>query len=68
MIRLLALLFALVPLAAYAVDAGEQLRNDIIYGYQGNRNPFIDHPEWVAIAFQTPCAGTVDPIFKDSFE
>ncbi|WP_144017362.1 endonuclease [Ekhidna lutea] len=30
------------------VDAYEQTRNDIIYGYQGNRNPFIDHPEYVA--------------------
>lgn len=29
------------------VDAMEQSRNDIIYGYQGNRNPFIDHPEYV---------------------
>lgn len=23
-------------------------RNNIIYGFQNNRNPFIDHPEWVA--------------------
>ncbi len=22
-------------------------RNDAVYDYQGNRNPFIDHPEWV---------------------
>ena len=22
-------------------------RNNAIYNYQGNRNPFIDHPEWV---------------------
>lgn len=27
------------------VDAFETQRNDRIYGYQGNRNPFIDHPE-----------------------
>ncbi|MBG0855062.1 endonuclease [Streptomyces spinoverrucosus] len=26
----------------------EERRNDVIYNsYQGNRNPFIDHPEWV---------------------
>ncbi|MFG2332446.1 endonuclease I family protein [Streptomyces sp. NPDC048604] len=26
----------------------EKRRNDVIYNsYQGNRNPFIDHPEWV---------------------
>jgi endonuclease I len=29
------------------VDNWERIRNDKIYGYQGNRNPFIDHPEYV---------------------
>lgn len=29
-------------------DAFEEHRNDVIYSdYQHNRNPFIDHPEWV---------------------
>ncbi|MEU9757103.1 endonuclease [Streptomyces althioticus] len=29
-------------------DAFEQRRNDVIYeSFQHNRNPFIDHPEWV---------------------
>ncbi|GAA2256304.1 ribonuclease [Streptomyces ruber] len=29
-------------------DAFERRRNEVIYSsYQGNRNPFIDHPEWV---------------------
>ncbi len=29
------------------VDDFERRRNDVIYTeYQGNRNPFIDHPEW----------------------
>ncbi len=23
-------------------------RNNAVYNYQGNRNPYIDHPEWVA--------------------
>ena len=33
-------------------DAFERRRNEIIYSsYQGNRNPFIDHPEWVASIF-----------------
>jgi endonuclease I len=27
-------------------DAAEKARNDVIYSFQGNRNPFIDHPEW----------------------
>ncbi|MGE1114755.1 endonuclease [Priestia megaterium] len=30
------------------VDDRERRRNDIVYSdYQHNRNPFIDHPEWV---------------------
>jgi endonuclease I len=29
------------------VDDFEMNRNDLIQGYQGNRNPFIDHPEFV---------------------
>ncbi|MDE6441372.1 MAG: endonuclease, partial [Clostridia bacterium] len=28
------------------VDSIETTRNDVIYGIQGNRNPFIDHPEY----------------------
>jgi endonuclease I len=34
------------------VDDAERLRNDLIYDlYQGNRNPFVDHPEWVGAVF-----------------
>ena len=33
-------------------DATERNRNQVIYAsYQHNRNPFIDHPEWVASIF-----------------
>jgi endonuclease I len=37
------------------VDAAEQLRNEVIQTYQGNRNPFIDHPEWVGCIYQSIC-------------
>lgn len=40
------------------VDAVEMARNDVIASYQGNRNPFIDHPEWVACVFEGECDGT----------
>lgn len=34
------------------VNAAEMRRNDIIYElYQGNRNPFVDHPEWADLVF-----------------
>lgn len=32
-------------------DARERARNDVVYSFQGNRNPFIDHPEWVNAIF-----------------
>jgi endonuclease I len=37
------------------VDEAERLRNDLIQTYQGNRNPFIDHPEWAACIYQNVC-------------
>ncbi|MGX5173922.1 endonuclease [Aliikangiella sp. IMCC44653] len=39
------------------VDAMEQRRNDVIYSHQGNRNPFIDHPEYAACVFANDCSG-----------
>lgn len=33
------------------VSEAEIHRNEVIYKYQKNRNPYIDHPEWVDIAF-----------------
>ncbi|MCZ6598592.1 MAG: endonuclease [Planctomycetota bacterium] len=39
------------------VDDRERARNDVVYSFQGNRNPFIDHPEWVACLFEGNCDG-----------
>jgi endonuclease I len=33
------------------VDARERHRNDVVFQYQQNRNPFIDHPDWVDLLF-----------------
>lgn len=33
------------------VDEFESNRNEVVFGYQGNRNPFIDHPEWADSIF-----------------
>jgi uncharacterized repeat protein (TIGR01451 family) len=37
------------------VDPKESRRNDRVAQFQGNRNPFIDHPEWVACLYQGVC-------------
>ena len=37
-------------------DDKERHRNDVVYSFQGNRNPFIDHPEWVDCIFAGTCA------------
>ena len=29
------------------VDDEEAARNDAVFSLQGNRNPYVDHPEWV---------------------
>ncbi len=34
------------------VDEFEAHRNDLIYGIQGNRNPYIDHPEYARAVFK----------------
>lgn len=44
-------------------DARERRRNDVVYRSQANRNPFIDHPEWVGCLHGVgPC-----PLFVDGF-
>ncbi len=36
------------------VDAREAERNDTVFELQGNRNPFVDHPEWVRVVYGSP--------------
>jgi endonuclease I len=40
-------------------DAWEMRRNDVVFGFQGNRNPFIDHPEWVNCLYNGACTVAV---------
>lgn len=56
-------------------DAEEVARNDVIQSFQGNRNPFVDHPEWVSRAlFESSepavCEPAVvdDTIFENGFD
>ena len=39
------------------VSAKEKSRNNAAFTYQGNRNPFIDHPEYVGYVWKSSCPG-----------
>ncbi|MGA9572317.1 MAG: endonuclease, partial [Lysobacterales bacterium] len=39
------------------VDAIEIRHHETVASFQGNRNPFIDHPEWVSCVFENNCPG-----------
>ncbi len=40
------------------VDDIERRRNEAVFSYQGNRNPFIDNPDWAGCVFGTTCGGS----------
>ncbi len=39
------------------VSAKEKARNNAAYTFQGNRNPYIDHPEYVDLVWNGTCPG-----------
>lgn len=43
------------------VDAKEMEKNNVVFSHQGNRNPFVDHPEWVECLFNSNCSGDTAP-------
>ncbi|WP_282166335.1 endonuclease [Shewanella japonica] len=43
------------------VDATDTQRNDTVYKYQGNRNPYIDYPEWVQQVYGDQCGDPANP-------
>jgi endonuclease I len=46
------------------VSTKEIERNNAIYTYQGNRNPFIDHPEYVCQIWTAACAALSTPTME----
>jgi len=49
------------------VDHRELWRNAVIERYQRNRNPFVDHPEWVHCLYDNVCPGVDLTVDKDDF-
>ncbi|MEO5626379.1 MAG: endonuclease [Dokdonella sp.] len=55
-------------------DDAERARDEVIYSFQGNRNPFVDHPEWATRALfesiNPPTCELIsnDAIFANGFE
>lgn len=41
--------------ASDPVDDFERARNDEVFQWQGNRNPFVDNPEWVDCLYNDDC-------------
>ncbi|MDM7859247.1 endonuclease [Alteromonas sp. ASW11-36] len=39
------------------VDDFERRHNEAVFSHQGNRNPFIDHPEFASCIFENICSG-----------
>lgn len=64
--------------AADPPDAKECYRNEVIFSHQGNRNPFIDHPEFATCLWGASCPGIQasacgggvpqPPLLQDGFE
>lgn len=50
-------------------DERERYRNAMVQTFQGNRNPFIDHPEWARCVIDNiNCPVVVDLIFANGFQ
>jgi endonuclease I len=57
------------------VDDTEMQHTDVVYSYQGNRNPFVDHPEWVSALYEgitsdvpaAAAAGAIESVYPNPF-
>ncbi len=45
------------------VDQFEINKNSVVAGFQGNRNPFVDHPEWVDCLFAGDCGPGIGDLY-----
>lgn len=48
-------------------DESERGRHEVIASYQGNRNPFIDHPEWVDCLYLADCGFAINAGLNDAW-
>ena len=42
-------------------DAREMYRNDTVAAFQGNRNPFVDNPQWAECLYNNNCSFDTNP-------
>jgi endonuclease I len=49
------------------VSAKELARNNDVFSFQGNRNPYIDHPEYVGLVWSSSC-GLALPVDLTAFK
>lgn len=49
------------------VDPIEMQHHETVASFQGNRNPFIDHPEWVSCVFEGQCGFGINAGLNDAW-
>jgi len=50
------------------VDEFERNRNEVVYSYQGNRNPFVDHPDFVNAIYNSSTTSVVDIVPSENIK
>ncbi len=48
-------------------DATERRHHETVAAFQGNRNPFIDHPQWVNCVYLAQCEWSINPGLNDAW-
>jgi endonuclease I len=49
------------------VDLVEMQHHETVASFQGNRNPFIDHPEWSSCVFEGQCTFSINAGLNDAW-